>query len=237
CALAYHERRAILDGNVKRVLARWCGIEGWAGDKKVEEKLWQQAEALLPHSSPRPAGERVRERGGSDSAIAIYIQAQMDMGATVCTRSKPKCGECPVQADCIAFQAQRVSELPTPRPRKAVPERHTTFLLLMSGRDILLEKRPSSGIWGGLWCPPQLDDGQGIAEDYVQRNGVEVSERSELAEFTHVFTHFKLHITPVLLRLARKPQRVQQPGSVWLDVEEALRAAIPTPVRKVLEQL
>jgi A/G-specific adenine glycosylase len=220
CAQAYYESRAILDGNVKRVLARWCGIEGWAGNKKVEEKLWQQAEALLPQRD-----------------VATYTQALMDIGAMVCTRSKPKCGECPVSAGCVALQSDCVAELPAPRPKKAVPERHTTFLLLMHGNDILLEKRPGSGIWGGLWCPPQLDDGQGIVADYLQRNGVEVSERVELDEFTHIFTHFKLHITPVLLRVARKPLRVQQAGSVWIDVEEALRAAIPTPVRKVLESL
>jgi A/G-specific adenine glycosylase len=130
-----------------------------------------------------------------------------------------------------------VHELPIPRPRKAIPERNTTFVLLMHGNDILLEKLPGSGIWGGLWCPPQLDDGQGVVADYVQRNGVEVSDRVELAEFNHTFTHFKLHITPVLLRVAHKPQRVQQPGSVWLDVREALNAAIPAPVRKVLKEL
>ena len=220
CALAYHERRAILDGNVKRVLARYCGIEGWAGNKKVEEKLWQQAEALMPQRD-----------------VATYTQALMDIGATVCMRSKPKCSECPVNADCIALNTSRIAELPAPRPKKAVPERHATFLLLMHGNDILLEKRPGSGIWGGLWCPPQFDDGQGVAEDYLQRNGVVVSERIDLSEFTHTFTHFKLHITPVLLQVTRKPLRVEQAGSVWLDVEEALRAAIPTPVRSMLQQL
>jgi len=220
CALAWHERRAILDGNVKRVLARYCGISGSPFEKAVETQLWQQAEALLPQRD-----------------IAAYIQAQMDLGATLCTRSKPNCDECPLRGDCAALQSGRVSELPTPRQRKTVPERHTTFLLLLNGNDILLEKRPGSGIWGGLWCPPQLEDGQGIVADYLQRNNVELSERIELAEFTHTFTHFKLHITPVLLRMACKPQRIQQPGSVWLDVEEALQAAIPTPVRKVLIKL
>jgi len=233
CALAYHERRAILDGNVRRVLARWCGIEGWAGNRKVEEQLWQQAENLLP----LPSRERGGERGGSNSDISTYTQALMDIGATVCTRGKPKCGECPVNADCVALNTNRTAELPAPRPKKAVPERHATFLLLMHNNDILLEKRPGSGIWGGLWCPPQIDDGQGVAEDYLQRNGIAVSERIDLPEFSHTFTHFKLHITPVLLRVARKPLRVQQAGSLWLDVEEALRGAIPTPVRKVLEQL
>ncbi|ADE10668.1 A/G-specific adenine glycosylase [Sideroxydans lithotrophicus] len=219
CALAYHERRAILDGNVKRVLARYCGIAGWSGDKKVEEKLWQQAEALLPPQD-----------------VATYTQALMDMGATVCTRSKPKCVLCPVQGDCVALQSDRVAELPSPRPRKAVPERSAVFLLLMHGNDILLEKRPGSGIWGGLWCPPQFED-EDAARDWFVRNGMEASEGERLDTFTHTFTHFKLHITPLRVELARKPLLAAQPGAVWLDVGEALGAAIPTPVRKVLSVL
>ena len=231
CALAYHERRAILDGNVKRVLARYCGISGSPSEKAVEAKLWQQAENLLP----LPLRERVGERGKGDSAIATYTQALMDLGATLCTRSKPKCGDCPVNSDCVAFQSGRVNELPTPRPRKAVPERHTTFLLLMHGNDILLEKRPGSGIWGGLWCPPQFDDEDAAREWFVQ-NGMTASDGERLETFTHTFTHFKLHITPLKIELARKPLRAAQPGSVWLDVEEALRAAIPTPVRMMLNK-
>ncbi|BCK86562.1 adenine DNA glycosylase [Sideroxyarcus emersonii] len=219
CALAYHERRAILDGNVKRVLARYCGIEGWAGDKKVEERLWQQAEALLPESD-----------------IATYTQALMDMGATVCTRIKPKCVLCPVQADCVALATDRVAALPTPRPRKAVPERHAVFLLLMHGNDILLEKRPSSGIWGGLWCPPQFED-ETAAREWFIRQELEASAGERLEEFSHTFTHFRLHITPLKVQLAHKPLRAAQPGAMWLEVEEALGAAIPTPVRKVLSVL
>ncbi len=219
CALAYQERRAILDGNVRRVLTRFCGIAGLAGDKKVEAQLWQQAEALLPQRD-----------------VAAYTQALMDMGATICTRGRPKCGDCPVQAGCVAFNTGRTNELPTPRPRKAVPERHTTFLLLMHGNDILLEKRPGSGIWGGLWCPPQFDDEE-AAKDWFVRNGMNASHGERLETFTHTFTHFKLHITPLKIQLSRKPSRAAQPGSVWLDVEEALQAAIPTPVRKVLESL
>ncbi len=248
CALAFHQHRAILDGNVKRVLARYCGIAGWAGDKKVEAQLWQQAESLLPdettsHSTKPASGqvagylrswERIGKRG---SNVATYIQAQMDIGATLCTRSKPKCGGCPVQEDCVAYQNNRVHELPTPRPRKTIPEKNTTFLLLMCGNDILLEKRAPQGIWGGLWCLPQLDDGKDVVADYVQRNGIAVGERIELDEFTHTFTHFKLHITPVLLRVKSKPLLVQQAGSVWLDVDSALSAAIPTPVRGLLKRL
>ena len=219
CALAWHERRAILDGNVKRVLARYCGIEGWAGEKKIEAQLWQQAEALLPQRD-----------------VATYTQALMDMGATICTRSKPKCVDCPVRSDCFAMQSGRVSELPTPRPRKAVPERHAVFMLLMHGNDILLEKRPGSGIWGGLWCPPQFED-ESTAKDWFVRIGMEARGGEKLETFTHTFTHFKLHITPLKIELARKPLRTAQPGSVWLDVEEAARAAIPTPVRSLLKEL
>lgn len=233
-ALAYHEHRAILDGNVKRVLARYCGIEGWTGNKKIEEKLWQQAESLLPKKQfPLPAGER----GVLDSSIAIYTQALMDMGATLCTRSKPKCSVCPVQVDCVALQTNRVAELPTPRARKAVPEKNTTFLLFMHGNEILLEKRAPQGIWGGLWCPPQIEDGHGVVADYIQRGNMQVSERIDLDEFTHTFTHFKLHITPVLMRVTSKPDQVQEVGSVWMNLDEALQAGIPTPVRSLLKKL
>lgn len=219
CALAYHERRAILDGNVRRVLARYCGVAGWAGEKKIEAQLWQQAEALLPQRD-----------------VATYTQALMDLGATICTRRKPRCGECPVQAGCVAFNTGRTTELPTPRPRKAVPERHAIFLLLMHGNDILLEKRPGSGIWGGLWCPPQFDD-EAAARDWFLRSGMIANHGTRLETFTHTFTHFKLHITPLKIQLSHKPLRATQPGSLWLDAEEALRAAIPTPVRALLGEL
>jgi A/G-specific adenine glycosylase len=218
CALAYNEHRAILDGNVKRVLARYCGISGSSSEKSVETQLWQRAEALLPQHD-----------------IASYIQAQMDMGATLCTRSKPKCGACPVSSDCVAFQSGRVGELPAPRLRKAVPERNTTFLLLMHGNDILLEKRPGSGIWGGLWSLPQFENEDAAKKWYLQ-GGMHANSGERLATFTHTFTHFKLHITPLKIELARKSFRAEQSGRVWLNVEEALGAAIPTPIRKILKE-
>ena len=160
----------------------------------------------------------------------------MDMGATVCTRSKPKCVLCPVQADCVALQTERIAELPSPRPRKVVLERQATFLLLMHGNDILLEKRPGSGIWGGLWCPPQFDD-ENAARDWFERNGMNARDGERMNTFTHTFTHFKLHITPLRIQLARKPLRAEQAGRVWLDVGEALGAAIPTPVRAMLNKV
>ena len=276
CALAFHERRAILDGNVKRVLARYCAIEGYAGNKKVEVQLWQQAEALLPCSSS-PQRER-GEKGSVDDAIATYTQGLMDLGATVCMRTKPNCGACPVQRNCAAYQSGHVAQLPTPRPRKVLPEKHRTFLLLLNGSDILLEKRPSSGIWGGLWCPPQFEDVQAALDGCVQmgiamkkitrhsgganstsvvpiprppfiltdsglsafgedRNPAKLKNKcGTLPSFMHTFTHFKLHIVPLLVQIGHKPKQ-QKPGRVWLNMEDALCAAISTPMRKLLKSV
>ena len=217
CALAYHARHAILDGNVKRVLARHFAIEGYPGIKKVEMQLWRQAEALLPQHD-----------------IAVYTQGLMDLGAALCTRSKSQCGACPVQEDCGARLAGQVAQLPTPRPRKTMPERHSMLLLLLHGSDILLHKRPAPGIWGGMWCPPQLDEGMDVAGYCAAHLGMHQVRAVALPAFTHTFTHFKLHIAPQLVQMKGKPHKTQEPGSVWLDMQEALQGAIPTPVRKML---
>lgn len=234
CALAYGERRAILDGNVRRVLARHRGIDGWPGDKKVEALLWQQAEVLLP-SPTRAAGERAGKSRAANSDVATYTQALMDLGAMVCTRSRPKCAACPVREDCVALTTDRVAYLPSPRPRKAVPERHAVMLLLNQGSDILLEKRAPHGIWGGLWSLPQFDDEE-AAQEWFLRNGMASSRRERLAPFTHTFTHFKLHITPLQIELAAQPLGTAQPGSVWMAAPEALSAAIPAPVRVLINK-
>ena len=234
---AFHERHAILDGNVKRVLTRYFAIAGFTGEKKVEIHLWQQAEALLPHLSPPPSRGRVGERGGSDNSIAAYTQGLMDLGATVCMRSKPRCRACPVQTDCKAYQSESVAQFPAPRPKKVLPEKHTTFLLLMHGNDILLENRPGSGIWSGLWCPPQLDNIRDAAACCARQFGVDMEQAISLPAFKHTFTHFKLLITPLLVQVIHKPKQAQEPGKMWMDREEALRAAIPTPVRNLLREL
>lgn len=236
CALAFHQRRAILDGNVKRLLSRYCGISGPAGKSSVNALLWQQAESLLP---------------GND--IAVYIQAQMDLGATICMRSKPKCNNCPVQAECVAYQSGRVNELPSPRIRKTVPVKQVAFLMLMHGNDILLEKQPSTGIWGGLWCMPKFESRSAMS-DWCELHGIEsrsvighaVREEGSnglgehfisLPSFTHAFTHFKLRISPEMLHIGKKPLCIEQEGKIWIDTEEALQAAIPAPVRKLLSAI
>jgi A/G-specific adenine glycosylase len=219
-ALAFHGRRAILDGNVKRVLARYCGVSGYPGEKHTEELLWQQAEALLP---PRD--------------VAVYTQGLMDLGATVCTRGKPRCDNCPLRENCVAHQCGLTGQLPTPRPKKTLPEKHCTLLLLLDGAHILLEKRPGNGIWGGLWCAPQLNQGQDISAYCAQQFGVSAAQIEALPDFTHTFTHFRLHIAPRVVRVNRSPSLAQEPGRVWLEADEALHAAIPAPLRKLLRGL
>src|SRR6185295_6010231 len=146
-AFAFGERAAILDGNVKRVLARHGGIAGFPGDKKVEAKLWALADSLLPKKN-----------------IETYTQALMDLGATLCTKGRPRCEACPVRKTCVALKKGLTGKLPAPRPKKAVPSRSTTWLVLRHAGQILLERRPSPGIWGGLWSFPEAN-GKNIARD------------------------------------------------------------------------
>jgi A/G-specific adenine glycosylase len=217
CALARHECRAILDGNVKRVLARHLGIEGWPGEKQVDTYLWQQSETLLPQHD-----------------VAVYTQGLMDLGASICTRSKPKCADCPVHTDCAAQSTGRTEALPTPRPKKTIPHKCASLLLLMQGNEILLEKRPPAGIWGGLWCLPQFDD-EASALAWCTRHGMSVASRMAMPEFTHTFTHFRLRIAPLRVDLRRKPAVAMEPGMAWLEVDNARRTAIPSPVRTLLD--
>ncbi len=208
-AQAFGEKRAILDGNVRRVLARHCGIAGHG--KAVEDELWRIAESLLP-----------------DRDVAIYTQALMDMGAMLCKRSSPMCGSCPVRIGCVAFDTGRVHELPTPKPRKRLPERHARFLIALNDGMIMLERRGSRGIWGGLWSLPQLEDG-------IDLHDWEIVERIEMPGLVHTFTHFRLCISPVVLRLSERPKH--QGEHAWMRVDEALQAAIPAPVRNLLLSL
>ncbi len=217
-AFAYGQQRAILDGNVKRVLTRVFGITGWPGEKAVETRLWQLADSLLP-----------------DEAIASYTQALMDLGATICTRGKPACGQCPLAVNCVALQKNCVAQLPAARAKKPVPKRAVTMLLLRHGRDILLEKRPASGIWGGLWSLPELHTSIELAS--LQLTGELPAQQRELAAFSHRFTHFQLHIQPLEMTFTALPKTASQPDKIWMDIEAAAAAAIPKPVKKILQSL
>lgn len=218
-AFAFGMRRAILDGNVKRVLARYFAVEGHPGTKGVEVLLWQHAEALLPQQE-----------------IEAYTQGLMDLGATVCTRSHPRCGECPVGRDCLAHHQGRQAELPSPRPRKAMPEKETVMLLLLREGEIFLEKRPPTGIWGGLWSFPEIAPGEDPRHESLARFGFEAGRLQSLPFMQHTFTHFRLHIQPQCLEVQGIRLLASQQGGTWLGLQEALGAAIPVPVRKLLLQ-
>jgi A/G-specific adenine glycosylase len=218
-ALGYGARHAILDGNVKRVLARVCGIAGYPGDTAVAGELWRAAESLLPRSG-----------------IEAYTQGLMDLGATVCLR-QPRCAACPVKRTCVALRDGRTGEIPAPRPRKALPHRHTTMLVLEHGGEILLEQRAPAGIWGGLWCFPELDSGMDATQWCERELGARVAALETLAPVEHGFTHFTLTISPQRGRVATVQPRAAEPRHRWLQIEDAKAAAIPSPVRRILESL
>jgi A/G-specific adenine glycosylase len=217
---AYGGRHAILDGNVKRVLARFCGIAGYPGEKPTLDALWREAERLLPQTD-----------------IEAYTQGLMDLVSSVCLRKRPKCEACPVAARCVALRERRVDELPAPRPRKAVPHRDTVMLILEHRGRLLLEKRPAPGIWGGLWCFPELAPGEDALAVCAQRYGARISSVEALPRIEHGFTHFTLTIALTRLAVAEIAPRAAEPGQQWLDIAQVREAAIPAPVRRIVEGL
>lgn len=213
---AYGQTQTILDGNVKRVLARCFGIEGWPSQPAVEKRLWELAESLLPKTH-----------------IQSYTQGLMDLGATLCTRSKPQCEACPVREHCVARLESRITQLPTPKPRKVIPEREIVMLILSYANEILLEKRPPSGIWGSLWSLPEVAVGEDV-QQAARQLGLETELLPALKKVSHTFTHFRLHITPQPLRVLKVLAEVRQSRLVLLDKEDAIEAALPAPIRKIL---
>ena len=220
CVFAFGDRRAILDGNVKRLFARCFGIAGYPGDAKTAARLWRKAERVLPSRN-----------------VESYCQGLMDLGAAICVRGKPRCEVCPVAPDCVALRRGAIGRLPAPRPRKILPQRRTHMLVLLHAGQVLLEKRAPSGIWGGLWSLPEVASGAGIAALCAQRYGAKISTHAMLPAVAHGFTHFRLDIEPHRLSVARLAPRAAAPGAMWLPLEEALGAAIPAPVKRILAAL
>ncbi|MGQ0512663.1 MAG: A/G-specific adenine glycosylase [Betaproteobacteria bacterium] len=211
-AFAFGRRAAILDGNVKRVLARQFGVEG-------TDEQWALAEKLLP------------SRG-----IESYTQGLMDLGATLCKRTRPECMRCPVAASCVALREGRIAELPAPKKRKLVPTRTATWLVLVHQGQVLLERRPPSGIWGGLWAFPE--PGPGVLKRHCSVVlGCEIAPPRKMEVLEHGFTHFKLRAQPLRCLVKRALPRAGTGGRIWMDVAAAARAAVPAPVRALLERL
>jgi A/G-specific adenine glycosylase len=224
-AFSYGTRAAIMDGNVKRVFCRVFGIEGYPGSKPIEDQLWQRAVALLPESD-----------------MQAYTQGLMDLGATVCVRSNPSCQVCPLVTQCVAFATGRTNELPHRKPKKATPEKHASMLVVQSGEDILLQQRPDSGIWGGLLSLPEMlslhqVESQEELQDIVREKAAGfgcIGMIERLHPFTHVFTHFKLHVLPVKVTLSQRETLPADSGFVWYSTSRLADAALPAPVKKLL---
>jgi A/G-specific adenine glycosylase len=221
-AFASNERAAILDGNVKRVLCRAFGIEGFPGERAVEERLWALAESLLPENA---------------EDIGVYIQAQMDLGATVCTRARPACRACPLAAQCVAHATGRIAELPTPRSRKTPPRRASRMAVVILGDSVLLERRPPAGIWGGLLALPEIPESIQIETWAMRKLGVAQASAQALPPLVHAFTHFTLEIAPWRIDLPAAPRMLAEPAWQWQALERIGSAALPTPVRRILENL
>ncbi len=214
------QRYAILDGNVKRVLSRYFEIEGWSGKKAVENNLWQKAEACTP-----------------EYRLADYTQAMMDLGATICTRSSPDCQLCPLMENCQALKNQRVSELPTRKPKKELPVKTVRMLLLVNDEgETLLEKRPPTGIWGGLWSLPELALEEDVAQQCEQHWDYKIESPEDLTGFRHTFSHYHLDITPCRVQVVSILGKVQDSDQQWCGADQLDGYALSTPVMKILQQ-
>lgn len=219
-AFAYGERSPIMDGNVKRVFARHFAVRGQPGQAAVERRLWELAERAL-------------EEAGPDVDMTAYTQGLMDLGAQVCTRGTPECSACPIGETCEAKRLGLQQTLPEPRPRKQIPERRCTMLLLHRNGSVLLEKQPEPGIWGGLWSLPRFDTPEALAAACLHMGAV-VTPAGRMASFMHVFSHFRLEIEPWLVE-AGPDVAEPQPGRRWVSATELPVTAMPAPVRSLLE--
>jgi len=213
-SLACGQRHAILDGNVKRVLARHAAVAGWPGQSAVADRLWKVAAAQLP-----------------ETRAHHYNQAMMDLGATLCTRTRPRCDDCPVAEDCVAKRESRQAEFPGRKKRSVLPERRIEMLLLEHRGRVLMEKRPPAGIWGGLWSLPETED----SAVWLAAKMPGAHEVIALESFTHTFSHFRLHIQPVHVRLVVVSRTVMDAETDWYDTASPPPLGLAAPVQRILE--
>jgi A/G-specific adenine glycosylase len=223
-ALSRGERHPILDGNVKRVLARVFGLAGDPGNAQVLKALWEQAERCTPSDHVGP-----------------YTQAIMDLGATVCTRARPACTLCPYLNSCVAAREGRQAELPGRKQRRERASRAAVLLIAQSGSDadasVLIERRPASGIWGGLWAPPQFADGAAALDWCRQELGEPDAVTEELTPIDHAFTHFDLHLTPLRVQVLRREAVRDADDRRWYRLAEPPQLGLPQPVRQLFTRM
>lgn len=230
-ALSSNQRAVILDGNVKRVVARYFAISGWPGKTAISRQLWEKAALLTP-----------------DDQAADYTQAIMDLGATLCTPRNPSCDRCPVADGCQALSLQLTDQLPTPKPKKVKPEKQRYFLLLFDPQNqILMKQRPQQGIWGGLWSLPEFDSYPDMKNWLEQQHPGAQLDSEPMPSFQHTFSHYHLQIKPWKARLP-KPEQVQEPGtgyppdmtstaSLWYNLSQPANLGLPAPIQRLLQGL
>jgi A/G-specific adenine glycosylase len=219
-SLAFNERQPILDGNVKRVLARHRAIAGWPGKAEVANALWQVADRATP--GPR---------------VADYTQAIMDLGATICTRRNPQCAACPVSFDCQARRSDSAEDYPGRKPKKPKPLKQTTMVLAVHNDSLYLERRPAAGIWGGLWSLPELADNN--VGDWCQQNLNSGENGIEMWDcLRHSFSHYDLDIHPVVVRIAATSRKVADgDDAIWHPLDELPPGGIAAPVQTLINNL
>ncbi len=221
-ALSGAERFPILDGNVKRVLSRYFGVEGSTAEKSVADRLWHLSDACTP-----------------DALVDVYTQAIMDLGATVCTRHKPLCAYCPLADGCFAKETGRQGELPTPRTARGVRRSREIFMLVAMRDDgsVLLERRPDSGIWGGLWCLPEFETITAASTYAGHTLEAAEAQPKPLSIVEHAFTHFDLVITPLLTKCAGQAGIMDTTPTLWYNARDPARIGLPAPIKTLLENL
>ncbi len=233
-AFAWGERAPILDGNVRRVLARYAAIGGAPGAAATNRMLWAQAQAWL-------------DAAPADLDMRAYTQGQMDLGATVCTRTQPDCTHCPLAPDCEARRQGRQQELPAARTRRVRPRQECWLLIAECQGRVLLHRRPDAGIWGGLWSLPEFGD-QAALEHFCSPWPAPLTLPRELAAIDHAFTHFLLRIRPYQVCIpgplpavagagaARNADEDRAPGAAWVAIERLGARGMPAPVSKLLRE-
>jgi A/G-specific adenine glycosylase len=221
-ALSRGERHPILDGNVKRVLARYFGVEGSTAERAVTDRLWQLSDACTP-----------------DEEVDVYTQAIMDLGATVCTRHRPLCAYCPLAEGCFAKATDRQQELPTPRTAKGTRRSREIFMLVAMRKDgsVLLERRPESGIWGGLWCLPEFETVSAATTYAGHTLRAAQGQPKPLSIVEHAFTHFDLVITPLLTQCSGHAGIMDTIPTVWYNARDPARIGLPAPIKTLLDDL
>lgn len=218
-SLALGQHHPILDGNVKRVLSRCYAVDGWPGEKKVENRLWQIAEQVTPAKG-----------------VEQFNQAMMDLGAMVCTRSKPKCELCPLKNVCEAYAHNSWAKYPGKKPKKTLPERTAFMLMIQQNEGVWLEQRPPVGLWGGLFCFPQFASAEEL-ESGVKKYGVTLDQLQQQTAFRHTFSHFHLDIVPMWLNLLSAPGCMDETAGLWYNLAQPQSVGLAAPVERLLTQL